>query len=81
MSDLFDSPKLTPDCHNTSLGMAQETMDYAGPFMDKMFLVIIDSHSKWLEVAPVPTANFVNTIVVLRNVLSVTCIPPPTMVY
>ena len=38
--------------------------------MDKMFLVIIDSHSKWLEVVPVPTANSANTIMVLRNVFA-----------
>ena len=26
--------------------------DYAGPFMGKMFLVLIDAHSKWMEVQP-----------------------------
>ena len=25
-------------------------LDYAGPFMGKMFLVIIDAHSKWMDV-------------------------------
>jgi hypothetical protein len=50
-------------------------IDYAGPFMDKMFLVIIDSHSKWLEVVPVSTANSTNTIMVLRNVFSQHGIP------
>ena len=27
-------------------------IDYAGPCMNKMFLIVIDSHSKWLEVIP-----------------------------
>ena len=25
-------------------------LDYAGPFNGKMFLVVIDAHSKWMEV-------------------------------
>ena len=25
-------------------------MDYAGPFLGSMFLVIVDAHSKWIEV-------------------------------
>ena len=28
-------------------------MDYAGPFLGKMFLIIIDAHSKWMDVYPV----------------------------
>ena len=27
-------------------------IDYVGPFHNKMFLIVIDSHSKWLEVIP-----------------------------
>lgn len=27
-------------------------IDYAGPFLGRMFLVIVDAHSKWLEVYP-----------------------------
>ena len=26
-------------------------VDYAGPFMGKMFLLVVDAHSKWMEVA------------------------------
>ena len=42
--------------------------DYARPFMGKMFLVIIDAHSKWLEVFPVSSANSTQTTTVLRKV-------------
>lgn len=28
-------------------------VDYAGPFMGKMFFVLIDAHSKWMDVYPV----------------------------
>lgn len=31
-------------------------VDYAGPFLGKMFLVLVDSHSKWMDVYPVNTA-------------------------
>ncbi len=37
-------------------------IDYAGPFMGKMFLLVIDAHMKWLEIhMTVPaksTANY-----------------------
>ena len=32
-------------------------IDYAGPFLDKMFLVMVDAHSKWLEIEMVPSAT------------------------
>ena len=37
-------------------------LDFAGPFMGRMFLVIIDAHSKWLEVYPMPSATSHATI-------------------
>jgi len=43
-------------------------VDYAGPFLNKMFLVIIDAHSKWLEVLPVNSATTSATIELLWNV-------------
>ena len=27
-------------------------MDYAGPFLKTMFLVVIDAHTKWAEIIP-----------------------------
>ena len=31
-------------------------LDYAGPFLNRMFLVLVDAHSKWLEVIPFSAA-------------------------
>nr|XP_033495922.1 uncharacterized protein K02A2.6-like [Epinephelus lanceolatus] len=50
-------------------------IDYAGPFMDKMFLDIVDAHSKWLDVYPVTSATSANTINCLRNSFSTHGIP------
>jgi hypothetical protein len=41
-------------------------IDYAGPFRGKMFLVVVDAHSKWLEIEIVPSATSSNTIAKLR---------------
>ena len=41
-------------------------IDYAGPFLGHMFLVIIDAHSKWIEVYPVRAATSYATIQQLR---------------
>ena len=41
-------------------------IDYAGPFMGKMFLLIIDAHSKWLDVHYVNSATTETTIEKLR---------------
>lgn len=32
-------------------------LDYAGPFMGKTFLVVVDAHSKWLDVYPMNTST------------------------
>ncbi len=45
-------------------------VDYAGPFMEKMFLVLIDSHSKWMDVYPVNSATSATTIECLRTSFS-----------
>ena len=45
-------------------------VDYAGPFLNKMFLVIIDSHSKWLDVIPTANASSKETIKILRSVFA-----------
>ena len=37
-------------------------VDYAGPFMGKMFLVTVDAHSKWLEEHVVETPTSAGTI-------------------
>ena len=49
--------------------------DYAGPFEDKMFLIVIDAYSKWLEVIPVSAANSSVTIEHLRNMFATHGLP------
>ena len=39
-------------------------MDFAGPFKGKMFLILIDRHSKWPEVIEMSTTTSEKTIVV-----------------
>ncbi|UYV79997.1 K02A2.6-like [Cordylochernes scorpioides] len=42
-------------------------LDFAGPFMNKMFLIVIDSYSKWPEVIIMNSTTAGNTIRVLRD--------------
>ena len=46
--------------------MARLHIDYAGPFMGKMFLLIIDAHSKWLVIHITNSCNGQTTIDNLR---------------
>ena len=50
-------------------------IDYAGPFMGHMFLVVIDSYSKWLEVFPVKSSTSEVTISRLRQLFPVLGLP------
>ena len=45
-------------------------IDYAGPFMGSMFLVVVDAHTKWLEVIPMTTTSAEKTIEVLRTLFA-----------
>ena len=38
--------------------------------MGKMFLVLIDAHSKWTDVHRVPSANSHSTISILRTIFA-----------
>ncbi len=49
--------------------------DFAGPFCGQMFLIVVDSYSKWIEVIPLTSANSVNTIDSLRNVFATHGLP------
>ena len=46
-----------------------------GPFMGKMFLVVVDAHSKWLEVKMVPAATSKATIVCLQSIFATHGLP------
>ena len=45
-------------------------IDFAGPKEGTMFLVIIDAHSKWMEVIPMKSATTLTTTQQLRMVFS-----------
>ena len=46
-------------------------LDFAGPFLGKMFLIICDAHSKWLDVRIMSKITASETILELRDVFSV----------
>ena len=50
-------------------------LDYARPFLGKMFLVTVDAHSKWLDVHPVTTATSSTTIAHLCNLFATHGLP------
>ena len=45
-------------------------LDYAGPFLGKMFLILIDSHSKWIDVHITSTSTTAVTIEKLQLTFS-----------
>ena len=45
-------------------------LDFAGPFLGKMLLIVLDAHSKWPEVIIMTTTTATKTIAVLRNIFS-----------
>ena len=44
-------------------------VDFAGQFIGKMFLIVVDSHSKWFEVEVMSTVTSESTIERLREML------------
>jgi transposase InsO family protein len=50
-------------------------MDHAGPFMGKIYLILIDAHSKWMEVKIVASTSTENTIAKLREIFATHGIP------
>ena len=49
--------------------------DYAGPFLGKMFLIIIDAHLKWIEVHITNSATSAVTVDKMRNTFATFGIP------
>ncbi|XP_029139135.1 uncharacterized protein K02A2.6-like, partial [Protobothrops mucrosquamatus] len=50
-------------------------IDFAGPFQGQLFLIMVDSHSKWLEVAPVPNMTTSRTIQKLCRIFATHGLP------
>lgn len=45
-------------------------VDFAGPFLGSMFMVVVDAYSKWLEVVPMTTTKAPKTLKVLREIFA-----------
>ena len=45
-------------------------LDYAGPFLGHMFLILIDSHSKWIEAIPTSSSTSHTTAEELRTIFA-----------
>ena len=50
-------------------------VDYAGPFLGRMFLIMVDAHSKWLEIHAVSSATSAITIDKMRTVFATHGLP------
>ena len=50
-------------------------LDFAGPYMGQMFLVIVDAHSKWLDTHIMSSITSSKTIEVLRTVFATHGLP------
>ena len=49
--------------------------DFAGPFLHKMFLIVVDAHTKWLEVIPMSTTTTQTTVEKLRSIFATHGLP------
>ena len=50
-------------------------IDYAGPLLGHMFLVVVDAHSKWMDVRAVRSATTSTTLTELRSIFATHGIP------
>ena len=50
-------------------------IDYAGPFRGKMFLVVVDAHSQWVEIVIVLSVSSFHTISKLRSMFATFSLP------
>ena len=51
--------------------MAHVHVDYAGPFLRKMFLILADAYSKWIDMAVLCSAASTATIKTLDHVCNI----------
>jgi len=65
-------PIFSTHCANAPLGMSGTLIhiDYAGPFLSKMFLLVIDAHSRWMEVEAVHSATTQITVEHLHSMFA-----------
>lgn len=48
-------------------GVGYLHLDFLGPFLNKQFLVLLDAHSKWIEIFPMNNITTSLTIEILRS--------------
>ncbi|XP_054723042.1 uncharacterized protein K02A2.6-like [Uloborus diversus] len=68
-------PKTVIPWENTKTPWARIHIDHAGPFQNSLFLIVVDSFSKWLEVVRVPSTESAATINALRKLFATHGIP------
>jgi len=49
-------------------------VDFTGPYMDSMFLVVVDAFSKWIEIVVRNTITLSATIEKLQDIFAHTCV-------
>lgn len=50
-------------------------IDYAGPFMNHYFLIVVDAYTKWLEVIPTTSITSTSTIRILKKLYTTFGLP------
>ena len=50
-------------------------VDFAGPYQNKMFLIVVDAHSKWPEVIQMASTSAEQTIIALRRLFATYGLP------
>ena len=50
-------------------------VDFAGPFLGTMFLIVVDAHSKWPEMVPMTSTTTTRTIEELRKIFATHRLP------
>ena len=50
-------------------------IDFAGPFLGRWFLILVDAFSKWLEVHPMKAATSLATVKVLQSIFATHGLP------
>ena len=89
-NDLELAVKTCPECQENQSSLTQAPihpwewpdrpwarvhLDYAGLIQNKMVLVMVDSHSKWIEAHVVNSATLQDTIEKLQLVFAPHCLP------
>ncbi|XP_061186771.1 uncharacterized protein K02A2.6-like [Saccostrea echinata] len=54
----------------TNLPWERIHVDFAGPFKGRMYVIAVDSHSKWLEVVPMSSTTSTAKVNILRDIFS-----------